>query len=187
MEVSVQNQFQGQYLIGASKKKDWRNSLTLPLTQNKTSCHKSIPSKRRQSQKHPSPKSISVSDSSQYNYNIVYNALDDSERTTAINTLCIRLQYELRAAKSRNLECTEVLLPDDLLSKISSEIYSLSEKEPCGIKGCAIYIDFEDESANSRRISSVKVDPNTLSTFELYLTIKQDVSGWHNILPQFLK
>lgn len=113
--------------------------------------------------------------------------MDDSERITSINSLCTRLQYELRGAKSRHLECTEVLLPDDLLSKISSQIYSLSEKEPCGIKGCAIYIDFEDETASTRRLSSVKIDQNTLSTFELFLTIKQDYSGWHNILPQFLK
>lgn len=161
--------------------------MTLPLQQNKTSCHKNISSKSGQSLKQQSPKTTSASDSSQYNYNIVYNALEDSERATAINSLCTRLQYELRAAKSRHLECTEVLLPDDLLSKIASQIYFLSEKEPCGIKGCAIYIDFEDEPASPRRISSLKVDPNTLSTFELYLTIKQDKSGWHNILPQFLK
>lgn len=39
----------------------------------------------------------------------------------------------------------------------------------------------------SRRISSIKVDDGTVSTFELYLTLKQDQSGWASILPQFLK
>lgn len=114
--------------------------------------------------------------------------MDESERISSINSICTRLLLELRASKSRHLSCAEVLLPDKLLSKISSEIYKLSEKEPCGIKGCAIYIDYTNDTGNTRRISSaVKFDHNTLSTFELFLNIKQDKSSWHNILPQFLK
>lgn len=38
-----------------------------------------------------------------------------------------------------------------------------------------------------RRIASLQVDQNTVSTFELYLTLKHDRSGWTSILPQFLK
>lgn len=164
---------------------DWKSSLTIPLPKNSSSCHKK--SKCAQ-EKCENKSSISRNTTdSLYNFNIVYNIFDDSERIVAINSICSRLQNELRAAKSRNLDCTEVLLPDDLLTKIAAEIYNLSEKEPCGLKGCAIFIGFEDEYANMRRIASLKMDPNTLSTFELYLVIKQDGSGWHNILPQFLK
>lgn len=161
--------------------------MTFRLPQNKINCHKNISSKKRYVQKYPPTKSISDKDSSQYNYNIV-NVLDDNERISCINAIYTRLLIELRSSKSRDLACAEVLLPDYLLSKISSEIYNLSEKEPCGIKGCAIYIDFKDDAANTKRISSaVKIDDNTLSTFELFLIIKQDKSRWHNILPQFLK
>lgn len=66
-------------------------------------------------------------------------------------------------------------------------MFELSEKEPCGIRGCTIYIEFEDEPDNTRRIATMKTDPNTVSTFELYLTLKQDRRGWTSILPQFLK
>lgn len=66
-------------------------------------------------------------------------------------------------------------------------MFEQSEKEPCGIRGCTIYIEFEDEPDNTRRIATMKTDPNTVSTFELYLTLKQDRRGWTSILPQFLK
>jgi hypothetical protein len=105
----------------------------------------------------------------------------------ALQALSLRLQSELRLAKSKHLSCTEVLLPADLLHRVASEMIKMSEKEPCGIRGCSLFIEFEDEPSNSRRIASIKVDPNTVSTFELYLTLKQDRSGWTSILPQFLK
>lgn len=38
-----------------------------------------------------------------------------------------------------------------------------------------------------RRIASFKVDPDTVSIFELYLTLKQDKRGWSSLLPKLLK
>ncbi|XP_050080817.1 protein scylla-like isoform X1 [Anopheles maculipalpis] len=114
-------------------------------------------------------------------------ALTASPHEDALQKLTQRLESELRIAKRQHLACTEVLLPADLLPRISSEMFEQSEKEPCGIRGCTIYIEFEDEPDNTRRIATVKTDPNTVSTFELYLTLKQDRRGWTSILPQFLK
>lgn len=62
----------------------------------------------------------------------------------------MRLQGELRSAKSRHLACTEVLLPADLLHRVAGEMVRMSEKEPCGIRGCSVFIEFEDEPGNSR-------------------------------------
>lgn len=61
-----------------------------------------------------------------------------------------RLQAELRAAKSRHLACTEVSLPWDLTPRIAREILTMSEREPCGVRGCSIFIEFEDEPNNTR-------------------------------------
>lgn len=114
-------------------------------------------------------------------------ALTASPHEDALQALSSRLESELRTAKRRHLACTEVLLPADLLPRIASQMFELSEKEPCGIRGCTVYIEFEDEPDNSRRIATMKTDPTTVSTFELYLTLRQDRSGWTSILPQFLK
>lgn len=78
---------------------------------------------------------------------IVNNENDDD---TTLQALSMRLQSELRKAKSQHLACTEVLLPADLLHRVASEMIVKSEKEPCGIRGCTIYIEFEDEPSNTR-------------------------------------
>lgn len=118
------------------------------------------------------------------NNNVYYSEDFDA---TAIEDLSLRLLDELRAAKSRHLSCTEVSLPCDLTPRIAADILRLSEREPCGLRGCTIYIEFEDEPNNSRRIASLKLDKETVSTFEIYLTLRQDHRGWTALLPQFMK
>uniref|UniRef100_A0A1A9WG84 Protein charybde n=1 Tax=Glossina brevipalpis TaxID=37001 RepID=A0A1A9WG84_9MUSC len=134
----------------------------------------------------PSPTSSNLSTPTEAteHFGIAYSNDIDA---AAVNELSQRLQAELRAAKSRHLSCTEVSLPSDLTPRIAAEMIKTSEREPCGVKGCAVFIDFGDETGNVRRIAAFKVDPSTVSTFELYLTLKQDKGGWTSILPQFLK
>lgn len=111
----------------------------------------------------------------------------DNSDAAAINDLSLRLLDELREAKSRNLTCTEVSIPCDLTTRIASDILRVSEREPCGVRGCTVYIEFEEEPQNSRRIGTLKVDSEMVSTFELYLTLRQDKRGWASLLPQFMK
>lgn len=72
----------------------------------------------------------------------------DLNNDASLQALTIRLQSKLRAAKSEHLAYTEVLLPSNLLEKVAAEMIVMSEKEPCGIRGCTIYIEFEDEPSN---------------------------------------
>jgi hypothetical protein len=54
-------------------------------------------------------------------------------------------------------------------------------------RGCTLFINFETEQ-ECRKIGTIKCDPNTVSTFELFLTLKQGSRNtWHSMLPQFLK
>lgn len=131
------------------------------------------------------PKNTNSNQGTTATHNNIYYSEDFD--ATAINDLSLRLLDELRAAKSRHLSCTEVSLPCDLTPRIAAEILRLSEKEPCGLRGCTIYIEFEDEPNNSRRIASLKLDKETVSTFEIYLTLRQDHRGWTALLPQFMK
>lgn len=112
---------------------------------------------------------------------------DDSDCTImAINALSKRIESELRSAKRTHLACGEVLLPCGLLRMIARDILSMAESEPCGLRGCTLYLNFEGEDV-CRRLSTVKCDPTTASTFELSLTLKQANTGWNSFLPQFLK
>ncbi|KAF2898735.1 hypothetical protein ILUMI_07441 [Ignelater luminosus] len=114
-----------------------------------------------------------------------YSASEDPCEA-AVNGLSKRLETELREAKHTHLACGEVLLPCGLLQRISRDIISMAESEPCGLRGCTLYLNFEGHQ-ECRRLSIVKCDPTTASTFELYLTLKQASGGWNSFLPQFLK
>lgn len=94
---------------------------------------------------------------------------------------------ELRAAKTRNLTCTEVSLPSDLTQRIATDIVRVSEREPCGIRGCTVFVEYEEEVNSVKRIAKLKLDPEMVSTFEVYLTLRQDKRGWTSLLPQFIK
>jgi len=112
---------------------------------------------------------------------------EDIEDSAACQALAMRLEEQLRAAKSAQLACGEVLLPADLLPRVARDVLRMAENEPCGLRGCTLYVNFESEQ-ECRKIGTVKCDPNTVSTFELFLTLRRDArSTWSSLIPQFLK
>nr|CAD7578097.1 unnamed protein product [Timema californicum] len=112
--------------------------------------------------------------------------VDDAENGIAVQALTRRLEEELRAAKTRHLECGEVLLPADLLPMIARDVFRMAESEPCGLRGCTLYLNYETDQL-CRKIGRVECDPGRVSTFELFLTLRHDSSSWYTLLPQFLK
>lgn len=102
-----------------------------------------------------------------------------------IAALSRRIESELRAAKRSHLACGEVLLPCGLLQRIAADIVSMAESEPCGLRGCKLYLLFET-TEHCVRVGMVQCDVATAATFELYLTLKQSSTGWQ-FLPQFIR
>nr|CAD7201183.1 unnamed protein product [Timema douglasi] len=117
---------------------------------------------------------------------IIGYCVDDAENGIAVQALTRRLEEELRAAKTRHLECGEVLLPADLLPMIARDVFRMAESEPCGLRGCTLYLNYETDQL-CRKIGRVECDPGRVSTFELFLTLRHDSSSWYTLLPQFLK
>ncbi|EDW70919.2 uncharacterized protein Dvir_GJ11278 [Drosophila virilis] len=206
MEVlAVQSNYGG--VLGSNKVRDWTSTLTPPTSavaakkvatvansaSSAASSGSSIIGRGTKSSSHPINSSSSSYSSSSSSSNSSYSC-DEEELpacsdvdVAAVSELSNRLLDKLREAKARHLACTEVSLPCDLTPNIAADIIRVSEKEPCGTRGCTIYVEFEDEPQNSRRIASLKVDPETVSTFEVYLTLRQDHRGWTALLPQFMK
>jgi len=110
----------------------------------------------------------------------------DEWDSPAHSSLRHRLEEELKAAKSQHLSCGEVLLPQNLMSKIVTDIIRMAENEPCGLRGCHLYLYFQDEDER-KAIGEIRCDSTTVSTFELSLTLKRDVSLWSSVLPNFLR
>lgn len=115
-----------------------------------------------------------------------YPTSEEEDYVAAVDALSKKLEEELRAAKRTHLSCGEVLLPCGLLQRIARDILENADSELCGLRGCTLYVSFASEE-DTRRLSTVKCDPYTASTFELYLTLKQSTAGWNSFLPQFLK
>uniref|UniRef100_A0A1B6LUU5 Uncharacterized protein n=1 Tax=Graphocephala atropunctata TaxID=36148 RepID=A0A1B6LUU5_9HEMI len=112
---------------------------------------------------------------------------EDTDYGVACQALARRLGEELRAAKSAQLSCGEVLLPLHLLPRVASDILAHAEKEPCGLRGCTLDINLELEGSVVS-IAHIKWDPTTSSTFQLNLTFRQDAQRkWTSRLSHFLK
>lgn len=121
-----------------------------------------------------------------YINNLLGVHLEEYDNSPAHSQLRHRLEEELKAAKSQHLACGEVLLPHNLMSRIVADITRMAENEPCGLRGCHLYLYFQDEDER-KHIGEVRCDATTVSTFELSLTLKRDVSLWSSVLPNFLR
>lgn len=115
-----------------------------------------------------------------------YPEYADSNEPAVVEALSKRLEAELREAKNTHLMVGEVLLPNGLTHKIAQDICKLADNEPYGLRGCALFINFEGEGIN-KKISTFRCDPSTPPTFEVYLTLKQSTAGWNVFLPRFFK
>lgn len=111
---------------------------------------------------------------------------DDCNEPAQIEALSKRLEAELREAKNTHLMVGEVLLPNGLTHRIAQDIFRIADNEPYGLRGCALYINFEGEGIN-KKLTTFRCDPSTAPTFEVYLTLKQSTASWNNFLPQFIK
>merc|ERR1712203_1330712 len=88
----------------------------------------------------------------------------------------LELQIEL---KQKLLEAIEeksgktLQFPSNLLQEISGHVIQEATLEPCGLKGCLIFIYFEGEN-DCQYLNTLRCDPATIPTFELTLTLRQN-------------
>lgn len=102
---------------------------------------------------------------------------DVADDLVACRKLALLIESALRDAKSGALSCGEVLIPADLTVRVARDIIRMAEKEPCGLRGCVLLLNYEDQ-VESRRIGQLQYDPATVGTFELLLTLKKDMNSW---------
>lgn len=54
------------------------------------------------------------------------------------------------------------------------------------LRGCTLYLNFEGEQ-ECRKIGTIKCDTHTVSTFELFLTLKQAPKASWSLIPFFFR
>jgi hypothetical protein len=110
---------------------------------------------------------------------LYYNAL---EHESMCHLIAERIESCLKDAKSQILGCCEVLIPCSLTVQIAQDVIGMSESEPCGLRGCLLYINFEDKD-HCRPIGEIKFgDRTTVPTFEMCLYLKRNNYSWLSII-----
>jgi hypothetical protein len=131
----------------------------------------------------PGDKTFTTSENAGYSPNGSYGTFDDHVEEVLCQELALRLQEAV--TEDRHHHRCELLLPSGMLGRVAADIVRMSQCEPCGLRGCVIYMNLEQKSA-SRRVGKLVYDPETVATFELYLTFLEDVKHWMH-LCEFVK
>ena len=95
---------------------------------------------------------------------------------------CADLSQVLRGCllEGQNKLASRLMIPANLLTRISKDVIRMSHCEPYGLRGCMIFINLEDKTG-SRRLGQVAYDVLTVATFELHLTLKEECAHWYNL------
>ena len=115
---------------------------------------------------------------------------NDTHDTVQSQALCKLLQCHLHSETCNT--GIELLFPMDLLNTIAKHIVQISKTEPCGLRGCSLFIDIQHKSTVAIKIDRIQCDPYSVPTFELHLTLTKDKKRWHKfkellapVLPGF--
>ncbi|XP_074649231.1 DNA damage-inducible transcript 4-like protein [Tubulanus polymorphus] len=108
-----------------------------------------------------------------------YNSYEESLVLQERLFLIGQIEELMRTAKI-DLSLDDVLIPSGLTSKISQDVLNMSQNEPYGLRGCVIHVNLECATM-CHRIGRIHCDPDTVSTFEIYLTLKEDSKKWTSI------
>lgn len=112
-----------------------------------------------------------------------YGTFEDPSDQARCKEVASHIENGLKIAREKQLKC-EILIPCGLTMKIARDIMIMSECEPCGIRGCCLYIHLEEKSSCTELVK-LQCDPNTVSTFEVHLTLQEDTRKWC-IVKKFL-
>uniref|UniRef100_A0A8C5W8I9 DNA damage-inducible transcript 4-like protein n=1 Tax=Leptobrachium leishanense TaxID=445787 RepID=A0A8C5W8I9_9ANUR len=101
------------------------------------------------------------------------------EALSLVRTCHLKAMLEdcLFKAKRTKLQCSRVLVPKDLTTRVAQEVMRLSLNEPCGLRGCILYVKMESEN-KVMNLDTLVYDSAVVPTFELSLILKQDKQTW---------
>ncbi|KAI4808603.1 hypothetical protein KUCAC02_000657 [Chaenocephalus aceratus] len=114
------------------------------------------------------------------------HCLAEPERTGEVteDITCQQLakifENSLSQAKTTILHCSYVLVPEKLTQRIAGEVLQLAACEPCGLRGCILYVHLEMENGY-KRLERIVYDATVVPTFEVTLVFKQDGTAWTSL------
>ncbi|XP_056156696.1 DNA damage-inducible transcript 4-like protein [Lampris incognitus] len=104
----------------------------------------------------------------------------DVSEDRACQQLAKMFENCLSRAKKTTLHCSSVLVPEKLTRRIARDVLRMASGEPCGLRGCVLYVHLEQEKG-CKQLERIIYDPTVVPTFELTLVFKQDPSAWPSL------
>ncbi|NXY52319.1 DDIT4 protein, partial [Ceuthmochares aereus] len=102
--------------------------------------------------------------------------------------LCSELLELVRAALGRaplgTRRCWRLLVPNELLAQVRTELLRLACSEPCGLRGALLDLCVERGKA-CHAVGRIAVDPTVVPTFQLTLVLRLDSRLWPKIQGLF--
>ncbi|XP_029452961.1 DNA damage-inducible transcript 4-like protein [Rhinatrema bivittatum] len=95
------------------------------------------------------------------------------------------LENCLAKSKQTKLNCSKVLVPAKLTKRIAQEVVRLSSTEPCGLRGCVIFVNLEINNT-CEKLDRIVYDSSVVPTFELTLVLKQEGHSWPTFRDFFI-
>ncbi|XP_072315344.1 DNA damage-inducible transcript 4-like protein [Eucyclogobius newberryi] len=86
----------------------------------------------------------------------------------------------LSRSKKTALHCSSVLVPERLTWRIAREVLRLASCEPCGLRGCVLFVHLELDKG-VKPLERIVYDASVVPTFELTLVFKQDGTAWPSL------
>ena len=106
-----------------------------------------------------------------------YGTFDEPIDESMCRDVCARLHRKLHESQSL-LHC-RLLMHASLMRNIADDIVRMSCHEPCGLRGCVLHLNIErKQKCRLQTLGQIQFDPHTVTTFELYLTLMEDSTGW---------
>lgn len=152
-------------MVNQSQKRHFHSSPFITTTTDSSYPVKELPCEPDQENKEPQISDLPPT----------YDEVAVAEESGQIEHIAQKIENELKIAKRRTIECTEVLVPKNLIQQIAMDIVTMAESEPCGLRGGVLYLmlSVDDQEDGLRRIGSVNIgDSRLVPTFELQLTLQ---------------
>ena len=79
----------------------------------------------------------------------------------------------------------KMIFPQEQILKIGQDIIKMSLDEPCGIRGCVVYIQLVKKD-QAQTLAKLFTSHSITPTFEIFLTLREDERSWRKLQTLYI-
>ncbi|XP_050696407.1 protein charybde-like [Eriocheir sinensis] len=108
--------------------------------------------------------------------------LDDPVEVRAWAAMRRRVEEEIKLNTHNS-----IVYPPHLLDQVAEHVLELSKDEPCGLRGCVLFVVYQDPELGEQQLAKMKADRNMPSTHLLVLKLKADPTSWYTKMARIFR